>query len=184
MLVPPIPYQLRKMILDDLTAVKEIDRLSFPTPARDGMFEHEIDGNNLAYYQVLEQVTDSQNTSIIGYSGYWLIGDELHVSTIATHPTWRGKKLGELLLLNMLMDCYKQPTSIATLEVRINNKTAQNLYLKYKFDIVGQRKRYYRDTGEDALIMTVQFLDAAYLQFLKEKQNILFTHLTSEAETI
>ena len=184
MLIPPIPYQLRKMVLQDLTAVKGIDRLSFPTPARDGMFEHEIEGNNLAYYQVLEHVKDSQNATIIGYAGYWLIGDELHVSTIATHPTWRGKKLGELLLLNMLMACYEQPTSMATLEVRINNKTAQNLYLKYQFEVVGQRKRYYRDTGEDALIMTVNSLDAAYFQFLEEKQRLLFAYLSTEAEAI
>ena len=184
MLIPPHPYQLRKMVLQDLTAVKAIDRLSFPTPARKGLFEHEIDGNNIAYYQVLERLENGRIPEIIGYSGYWLIGDELHVSTIAIHPDWRGNQLGELLLLNMLKQCYEQPTTIATLEVRINNKAAQNLYLKYKFEIVGQRKRYYRDTGEDALIMTVLSLDAAYFQFLNEKQAPLFQHLATEAKTI
>lgn len=184
MIIPPHPYQLRKMVLEDLTAVKAIDRLSFPTPARKGLFEHEIEGNTIAFYQVLEYLGNGRMPEIIGYSGYWLIGDELHISTIAIHPPWRGKQCGELLLLNMLMQCYEQPTTIATLEVRINNKAAQNLYLKYNFEIVGQRKHYYRDTGEDAIIMTVYSLDAAYFQFLNEKQNRLFQHLTTEAKTV
>ena len=177
MLPLPPPWQLRKMILDDLTAVKEIDRLSFPTPARDGLFEHEVDGNNLAYYQILESVENEQAT-IFGYAGYWLIGDEMHISTIAIHPTWRGKNLGEILLLNMLTLCYKHPTTIATLEVRTSNQVAQNLYHKYQFEIVGQRRRYYRDTGEDALIMTVPALDAAYHQFLDAQKAILLPILS------
>ena len=177
MLTLPPPWQLRKMVLDDLTAVKEIDRLSFPTPARDGLFEHEIEGNDLARYQVLEKIK-KHHSVIVGYSGYWLIGDEMHISTLAIHPDWRGKNLGELLLLNMLTYCYKQPVSLVTLEVRINNQTAQNLYHKYQFQIVGQRHRYYRDTGEDALIMTAPTLDAAYHQFLDEQKGKLLTKLS------
>lgn len=169
------PWQLRKMVLDDLTAVKEIDRLSFPTPAREGLFEHEVEGNTLAYYQVLERVEEGQAV-IVGFSGYWLIGDEMHISTIAVHPDWRGKKLGEMLLLNMLTLCSKYPITLVTLEVRTSNQTAQNLYHKYQFQMVGQRRRYYRDTGEDALIMTLAALDAPYHQFLEaQKLKLLST---------
>lgn len=176
MLTLPPPWQLRKMVLDDLTAVKEIDRLSFPTPAREGLFEHEVEGNTIAYYQVLEWVEGGQAV-IIGFSGYWLIGDEMHISTIAVHPDWRGKKLGELLLLNMLTTCSKHPVTLITLEVRTSNQTAQNLYHKYQFQMVGQRRRYYRDTGEDALIMTLAALDAPYHQFLNQQQDSLLTRL-------
>ncbi len=180
MLNLPPPWQLRKMVLDDLTAVKQIDRLSFPTPARDGLFEHEIEGNDLAHYQVLERVMKYQAT-IVGYSGYWLIGDEMHISTLAIHPDWRGKHLGELLLLNMLTYCYKQPVTTATLEVRTSNQSAQNLYHKYRFQIVGQRRRYYRDTGEDALIMTSPVLDAVYHQFLDEQKATLLSLLAEKS---
>ena len=41
--------------------------------------------------------------------------------------------------------------------MRRGNETAQALYRKYRFEDVGLRKRYYRDTGEDALLMTVDF---------------------------
>lgn len=163
------------MIMADLTAVAAIDRLSFPTPARPGLYEHEISDNTLAYYQVLCAGDD-----VIGYAGYWLIGDEVHISTIAVHPEWRSQGLGELLLLNMLTLAYAHPANIVTLEVRHTNLNAQQLYLKYQFEIVGHRRRYYRDTNEDALIMTAPPLDAAYYQFLDRQRERLLGRLNGE----
>lgn len=180
MLTIPPPYYLRKMKAVDITAVKEIDRLSFPTPARDGLFEHEIEGNNLAYYQILERWPDDEDVCLVGYSGYWLIGNEAHISTIAVHPNWRGVGLGEILLLNMLYLAYRHPAHLATLEVRTSNTVAQNLYQKYRFEVVGKRIRYYRDTGEDALIMTLSPLDAPYRTFLDRQQKQLLSRLAVE----
>lgn len=175
MLKPPLPFHLRPMTITDLTAVATVDALSFPTPARPGLFAHEIADNNLADYQVL-----CQGDEVIGLAGYWLIGDEVHISTIAVHPGWRGQRLGELLLLNLLFMAYKHPANMVTLEVRHSNTIAQQLYLKYGFDVVGKRRRYYRDTGEDAIIMTIPALDASYFQFLEQKQTQLFAHLIGE----
>ncbi len=175
MLTPPPPYHLRPMTMADLTAVAAIDRLSFPTPARPGLYEHELSGNTLAHYQIL--LTGEET---IGYAGFWLIGDEVHISTIAVHPDWRGQGLGELLLLNMLILAYAHPTNIVTLEVRQSNTSAQQLYLKYRFEMVGRRRRYYRDTGEDALIMTAPPPDALFYQFLEHKKEQLFRRLAGE----
>ena len=180
MLIPPAPYWLREMTLADLPSVREIDRLSFPTPARAGLFEHELDQNNIAHYQVLGFGDLTESTQLIGFAGFWLIADEIHVSTIATHPQWRRKGLGELLLLNLLFEAYAYPANMVTLEVRRSNTTAQALYRKYRFNEVGTRPRYYRDTGEDALLMTMASLNAPYHQFLKEQQALLFQKLLSE----
>lgn len=176
MLIPPFPYQLRPMTAADLTAVYEIDRLSFPTPARPGLFEHEIRQNLLSHYQVL--LVDN---TLIGFAGYWLLADEVHISTIAVHPDWRGRRLGELLLLNLLFLAYEHPANIVTLEVRRSNGVAQQLYRRYQFELAGRRRRYYRDTDEDALIMTVPALDASYFQFLAERRKWLLAHLQTEA---
>ena len=43
-----------------------------------------------------------------------------------------------------------------TLEVRVSNAEAQELYRKFGFKPVGVRKGYYVETGEDALIMWVE----------------------------
>jgi ribosomal-protein-alanine N-acetyltransferase len=167
------------MAFGDLTAVKEIDRLAFPSPARAGLFEHELEQNQLAHYQVVGLGADGR-FRLVGFAGYWLIADEVHISTIATHPERRGQGLGELLLLNLLLLAYTHPANLVTLEVRQNNLPAQSLYKKYQFEHTGTRRRYYRDTGEDALIMTVAALDASYRHFLQRQEAALFTRLSSE----
>ncbi|MCB9420875.1 MAG: ribosomal protein S18-alanine N-acetyltransferase [Ardenticatenaceae bacterium] len=163
------------MRLPDLAAVRVIDRLSFPTPTKNSVFQYELDHNKLAYYQVL-----CTADAVIGYAGFWLMGDECHISTIASHPDWRGRGLGELLLLNMLFMANEQAAQMVTLEVRQSNLTAQALYHKYQFAIVGERRRYYKDTGEDALIMTYEPLNGRYYQFLLQQKEALFIRLQNK----
>lgn len=172
MLQPPAPYHLRPMQMADLPAVLLIDRLSYPTPTRESLFRYELAENNLAHYQTL---TNGQTA--VGFAGYWLIGDEVHISTIAVHPDQRGRRLGELLLLNLLFLAYTHPACLVTLEVRQGNLVAQALYRKYQFAQVGERRGYYKDTGEDALLYTVTPLNGRYHQFLVAQQADLFAYL-------
>ncbi|MBP8000342.1 MAG: ribosomal protein S18-alanine N-acetyltransferase [Chloroflexi bacterium] len=158
MLKAPLPWQLRPMQLADIEPVLVIERASFPTAWSASGYEYELTGNAVAHYVVL---TDEQG-AIVGYAGYWLLADELHVSIIAVDPPSRGRGLGELLLLQLLFAAYDHAAVLATLEVRRSNEAAQALYRKYGFDLVGLRPRYYHDTNEDACIMTVSPLDEAY----------------------
>jgi len=153
MLVVPAPYSLRPMQAADIPAVLEIDRLSFPTPASEQLFLNELTDNQLAHYQVLTR----DGEALAGYAGFWLIAGEIHISTIAVHPDERGCGRGEWLLLNLLLEAWALDPLLVTLEVRRGNDVAQALYRKYRFEEVGLRKRYYRDTGEDAVLMTVDF---------------------------
>ncbi|MBI3734382.1 MAG: ribosomal protein S18-alanine N-acetyltransferase [Chloroflexi bacterium] len=101
---------------------------------------------------------------ILGHGGFWLMAGEAHISTIATVREWRGKHLGELLLAAMIEQAQAWGAEVATLEVRVSNAVAQNLYRKYRFSVAGRRKRYYSDNGEDALIMTTNPLHSAAFQ--------------------
>jgi len=156
-----------------------IEQVVFPTPWKASAYEYEVTRNRLADYQVLLAAQGDQPRQLIGYAGTWLLVDELHVSTIAVSRDWQGKGLGELLLLNMLTKAYEMPVTMATLEVRRGNQVAQSLYRKYRFEVVGERRRYY-ESREDALIMTVAPLDAAYRVFLKERRGVLFQRLQVE----
>jgi len=89
---------------------------------------------------------------------------EAHISTIAVQPNWRRLGIGELLLVAMLDRATELEADMATLEVRVSNVTAQNLYRKYGFRQVGLRRRYYRDSDEDALIMSTERLTSASFQ--------------------
>jgi len=173
MLSAPPPYQLRQLQLADLPAMYTIDRLAFPRPAKKGLYEYELTQNSMAHYQAL-----LLGDVLLGYAGYWLMVDEAHISTIATHPDWRGKGLGELLLLNMLLMAGEHAATLATLEVRRSNTIAQALYRKYAFTVEGERPRYYRDTGDDALIMTVILKDNYYAHTLAALRQALWARLT------
>lgn len=181
MVTPPAPYHLYPMRLADIDAVLEIDRLGFPSPTKASMYRYELTENQLAHYQVLTVADDAGDETVIGYAGYWLIADEAHVSSISVTPAWRRRGLGELLLLNLLFMANEQATQLATLEVRESNQAAQALYRKYQFEQVGLRKGYYRDTGENAVLMTVAPLDAAYYQTLEQRRAALFERLASQS---
>ncbi|MEM7111563.1 MAG: ribosomal protein S18-alanine N-acetyltransferase [Chloroflexota bacterium] len=176
MLQAPAPYALRPLQVEDITAVLEIERLSFPSVVRAALYERELTDNDIAHYQGLWE-----NEQLIGYAGYWLMAGEAHISKIAVHPAWRRRRLGELLLLNLLRLACKQDALLATLEVRVSNLAAQQLYAKYRFEHVGRRRRYYHDTGEDALLMTAVFAPDNYCQRLETWCQELLADLATTA---
>jgi [ribosomal protein S18]-alanine N-acetyltransferase len=91
--------------------------------------------------------------SIVGFAGLWLMVDEAHITTIAMHPDYRRRGLGEFMLASLVDIAYTIGAKWVTLEVRVSNYAAQNLYRKYGFREAGLRHRYYSDNQEDALIM-------------------------------
>jgi ribosomal-protein-alanine N-acetyltransferase len=90
---------------------------------------------------------------VVGYGGMWLIVDEAHVTNIAVSALYRGRKLGERLLIELQKTASFMGAVRMTLEVRVSNLIAQRLYGKLGFYPVGTRRGYYSDNNEDALIM-------------------------------
>lgn len=189
---------LRSMTLADIDEVVVLDKLSFPTPWPARTYRYELVNNERSTMLVLEHddpTVRSRNgnglgswlkrfsgetlspRNLVGYAGMWHIADEAHISTIAVHPDWRGNKLGELLLWSMIRRAIQKDARLVTLEVRVNNDVAQNLYRKYGFEVMGRRKGYYRDNGEDAYMMGVTPLDQPYRQQLVEFGRALQGHV-------
>jgi ribosomal-protein-alanine N-acetyltransferase len=148
-----ITAHVRTMTTADLKVVLDIDRLSFPLPWSERTYRYEIKENPSSYMYVVE-VQEGRELMLVGYVGFWYIVDEAHISTLAVHPEYRGHGIGELLLQTAINDAEKLNARITTLEVRVSNQVAINLYTKYHFELVGCRPRYYRDNNEDALLMT------------------------------
>jgi ribosomal-protein-alanine N-acetyltransferase len=102
---------------------------------------------------------------IVGLGGFWCAVGEAHISTIAVHPDWRGRGLGEALLASMLKLGMELGAKESVLEVRISNKVAIGLYRKYGYKVLTRRKRYYRDNNEDAWLMQVDMDEAFAARF-------------------
>ena len=164
---------VERMRLADLDDVMRIERESYPTPWREETFRYEVVENPNAYY-VVARADLPEGTFSIGFAGMWIICDEAHITTVAVDPEFRGLKVGERLLLDLLLAATKRGALRATLEVRESNLVAQRLYFKYRFDAVGMRRRYYTDTGENAIIMWIENLhDPALQRFMAERQRCL-----------
>lgn len=145
------------MMLDDVPTIGVLERLCFSAPWSVETYLHELKHNPRAFYYVLRPgpATWHGLPPILAYGGYWILGDEAHIVTIATHPALRRKRLGELLLLHLIERARETGILDVTLEVRRSNEAAQRLYAKWGFGEVGVRKRYYRDNNEDALLLTL-----------------------------
>ncbi len=159
-------FEIRPMLLDDIDAILEIERIAYPTPWTRQGYEKEIKRNELAEYHVLEVASCKGQVAggILGYVGHWMMVGEMHISMIAVHPHWQRNGLGELLLVHQLVQACEKDAFLVTLEVREKNFPAQRLYEKLGFIEVGRRKNYYKDTKEAAILMTLEPLDKAAIQ--------------------
>ena len=152
---------IRRMQVEDLPEVLSIEELSFPTPWSTNAFRFELLENPNGHCWVA-----AQGKILAGFIICWLVVDEMHIASIAVHPKFRGKGISKALMVTGLRELISKGARSATLEVRAGNMWAQNLYRYFRFEEVGLRKGYYKDTHEDALLMTVQPLDSDYLTWL------------------
>ena len=127
-------------------------------------FLNELSNNLARYYSVYANTGE-----LVAYAGCWQILEEVHITNIAVSPDFRRQKIAERLLRQLIDDCYKNKAKYLTLEVRVSNIAAINLYKKYGFKSLGVRKGYYQNNNEDALIMWTEniFYDKFKLNYEK-----------------
>ncbi|OUM85555.1 MAG: ribosomal-protein-alanine N-acetyltransferase [Bacillus thermozeamaize] len=140
--------QVRPMRLEDIDDVWEVERAAFPNPWSKQAYYNELVLNKSAHYLVL-----LVEGKIRGYGGMWVLIDEAHITNVAIHPEVQGRRLGWLLMGTLMVWARSLGAERMTLEVRVSNVRAQNLYNKLGFVVTGVRPQYYTDNLEDALIM-------------------------------
>lgn len=136
------------MTLDDLDEVLAVERASFATPWSRAAFRYEITQNRVARCAVVRG-----GGRLAGYLCLWEIGHEIHITNLAVHPEWRRQGVARALLDAALSEGRVRGVELAFLEVRPTNVEALSLYESLGFRVIGRRKGYYFDTGEDALVM-------------------------------
>jgi ribosomal-protein-alanine N-acetyltransferase len=137
-----------RMRPSDLDEVVAIERASFSMPWSRGAFLYEMEQNQVARCLVMREAV-----RVVAYVCVWEVADELHVTNIAVHPGERRRGLGRQLLAAVLDDAERRALHIVVLEVRPSNAEAIALYASFGFRVIGRRRGYYYDTGEDALVM-------------------------------
>lgn len=155
---------IRRMTLNDVDAVHEIEQSTFPMPWSRDSFVKEMMENKVARYLVA-QLKDR----VIAYAGAWLILDEGHITNIAVSKEYRGQGVGLALTSKLMQYASNLGVQYMTLEVRRSNKVAQHVYARLGFIELGVRKRYYEDNQEDALLMVCQSMPEPDPDFEEEE---------------
>lgn len=130
---------IERMLPADLPEVLVIERASFSMPWSRGAFLYEIEQNQVARCWV-----GREDGRVVGYICLWQVADELHVTNVAVHPDARRHGFAHARVAT---------SRIVLLEVRPSNIEAIPLYESFGFRVIGRRRGYYYDTGEDALVM-------------------------------
>lgn len=137
------------MTKSDVKSVAEVDRECFIVPWSEKAFYDETE-NELAIYFVAKD-----EDKVIGYAGFWNVSGEGDITNVAVKSDYRKQGIATMLISEMIKKARELALGCLTLEVRRSNIAAQNLYSKFGFTTIGERKRYYSDNREDALIMTL-----------------------------
>lgn len=139
-------YTFVRLGKEDCETVAALEKKCFSTPWSEKEFD-------LAFNQKIFVVFGlKKDETLVAYIAMYHTVDELEILNIATHPEWRRKGAGKRLLALMLCIGRKLGIEQAFLEVRRTNVPAIKLYEKMCFKEIGVRKKYYKDTGEDALL--------------------------------
>ena len=152
---------VRRMTLEDIQAVVELDQISFSLPWPERSFRFELTDNPASRCWVAEA-----DGRVVGMVVTWLFVDEAHIATIATHPEYRRQGIARKLLTYTLQSAIREGARSSFLEVRASNLPAQEMYRKFGYVEVGRRKRYYRDNDEDAILMNLEKINADRLHEL------------------
>jgi ribosomal-protein-alanine N-acetyltransferase len=156
---------LRKMTVEDIPAVIDLDKKSFSLPWPERSFRFELTDNPASRCWVAEL-----DGKVVGMIVVWLIVEEAHVATLAIDPEYRRQGIGKRLLAHALRHLIPDGARSSFLEVRASNVAAQEMYRKFGYEATGRRQRYYRDNDEDAILMNLESLDDERLMVDAEEQ--------------
>ncbi len=146
----PLAVHVVPMKRRHVRSVLRIEAQVYPRPWSMSLFLSELALRSTRAYFVAKVGRD-----VVGYAGLMMTIDEGHVTTIAVDPRWQRHQIGTRLLLALAREGIAREAAGLTLEVRLSNRGAQQMYRRFGFGPVGVRKNYYAETNEDALVMWV-----------------------------
>jgi len=137
----------------DIDAILSIENNSFQLPWSRRSFLSELGlpgAENLA----VRHTDAGSPPRIVAYIFFRLVADEMHILKIAVAPDRRCRGIAAVLMEKSLALADAKGCRAAFLELRPANTAALRLYRKLGFEMIGKRKNYYSETGEDALVMS------------------------------
>lgn len=139
--------ETRPATIKDLPQLLEIQNECFLHPWKEKDILYELNENPVNFMYVLEE-----GNTLLGFIDFWITFDSATIAQIAIRKQYQGRHLANILMQEMIDDCYAKKVLNITLEVRTSNVKAISLYKKFDFKEIVIKPHYY-DNGEDALYM-------------------------------
>jgi ribosomal-protein-alanine N-acetyltransferase len=152
--VDALTIHVQPMRRRHLRSVLRIEQQVYPRPWSSSLFMSELALRATRAYYVARI-----GRELVGYGGLMMTVDEAHITTIAVDPRRHRSKIGTRLLLVLVREAIARGATAVTLEVRMSNVAAQDLYRRFGFTSEGVRKNYYQEVNEDALVMWAHNVD-------------------------
>ncbi len=142
-----------RLTQEHTTELVRLEKACFSMPWNEEQCAKAFTEQHFAAFGLLPHTGQSlQEHRLAAYVAFYHALDELEILNIAVDPAYRQQKLGTYLLHAAMQEAQKMDIKRAVLEVRTSNTPALKLYTRLQFVCVGKRLKYYKDTGEDALI--------------------------------
>ncbi|MCR5652301.1 MAG: ribosomal protein S18-alanine N-acetyltransferase [Ruminococcus sp.] len=138
---------IREIVENDISAVAQIERECFSSPWSEGSIRESLLSKSNRFF-----VADVDGKTV-GYMGLSVSIDEGYILNVATLPDYRRRGIAKALVGHVI-NIYNNQLRFLTLEVRPSNTAALKLYENFGFEKVGERKNYYRNPTENAVLLT------------------------------
>lgn len=142
---------------EDLDGVVALEHASFNNPTTREWYEEELKRPDVCFIYVLR----TPEHPVAAFCAFWLVVDQAHINNLAVHPELRGRRLGTQLLEGVIAEAAHLGARVLTLEVRASNTPALQLYRRAGFSQEGERKNYYTNPVEDALVLSFMLHSAS-----------------------
>lgn len=140
---------LRLMQANDVPEVHRIERLSYSVPWSELTFR------GLLQRRDAELLVAEVDGRLAGYAVFWQVLDQGELGNVAVDSEWRRRGLARRLVGLVMERAAGRGVRELFLEVRPSNAGARQLYESFGFVRVGQRRNYYQEPIEDAMVMRV-----------------------------
>lgn len=138
--------EIRILGAGDLSGVAEIERLCFFEPWSEKSLELLLKDGNFG-------VAAIEDGRVAAYVGVISVPPEGEITNVATHPDFRRRGIAADVLDFLKREAHKRGIDSLFLEVRRSNDAARSLYEKAGFTVIGERKGFYKNPKEDAVLM-------------------------------
>lgn len=142
---------ISKLTAEHVNAIHRVEESCFQSPWSENTIEALLNSNNAQCFGYFE------DDVLVGYIALEWVLDEGSLTNLAVLPAFRRRGIAEKLTVALIEEAQRLNLQLVTLEVRVSNTPASNLYRKMGFEEVGVRRGYYSNPREDALLMTKYF---------------------------